>query len=66
MQQAASVPYRWAEPQARAWYAEMLLDRNGEGDRSRARALLEEAVTLYAAFDMPGFERRAGERLASL
>ena len=66
MQQAASVPYRWAEPQARAWYAEMLLDRNREGDRGRARALLEEAITMYAALGMPGFERRARERLASL
>jgi len=66
MQQAASVPCRCAEPQARAWYAEMLLDRNGEGDHGRARALLEEAITMYAALGMPGFERRARERLASL
>jgi tetratricopeptide (TPR) repeat protein len=66
MQQAASVPYRWAEPQARAWYAEMLLDRNEEGDRGRARGLLEEAITMYAALGMPVFERRARERLVSL
>ncbi|MGD8896257.1 MAG: hypothetical protein PVJ73_09505 [Acidobacteriota bacterium] len=49
-----------------AWYAEMLLDRAGEGDRGRALSLLEEAVTQYAALGMLGFERRARERLASL
>jgi tetratricopeptide (TPR) repeat protein len=66
MQQAASAPFRWAEPQARAWYAEMLLDRDGAGDRDRARALLEEALEMYAALGVPGFERRARERLVSL
>jgi hypothetical protein len=44
----------------------MLLDRNGEGDRGRARVLLEEAITKCAALGMPVFELRARERLAFL
>jgi tetratricopeptide (TPR) repeat protein/predicted Ser/Thr protein kinase len=64
--QAAGIPSPCAEPQARAWHAEMLLDRNGAGDRDQARALLQEAATMHAALGMPGFERRERERLASL
>lgn len=66
MRQAESMPSPLGMPHVRAWYAEMLIDRDGEGDRGRARALLEEAVTQYAALGMLGFERRARGRLASL
>jgi tetratricopeptide (TPR) repeat protein/predicted Ser/Thr protein kinase len=66
IEQAAGMPNPCAGAQARAWYAEMLLDRVGAGDRDRARALLLEAATMYATLGMPGFERRARERLASL
>jgi tetratricopeptide (TPR) repeat protein len=52
---------RWAEelpviieqPEARRWYACMLLDRNAPGDREKARGLLAEAVEMYRRIGMP-------------
>ncbi len=66
MTQAAGIPLPCAEPQARTWYAEMLLGRDGAGAGDRACALLEEGARTYAALGMPGLERWARERLASL
>ena len=64
--QADTAPYRVAQPQAREWYAVMLLARNAPGDSDRARALLNESLALYESIRMPIFAKRASERLAAL
>ena len=47
------LPMRREEPEARRFYAQMLLDRGRTGDRDRARALLEAATEGYTSFEMP-------------
>ena len=37
----------------RRWYARMLIDRDGPGDREKARALLAEAIAMYREIGMP-------------
>ena len=37
----------------RRWYARMLLDRDGPGDRDKARELLTEAIAMYREIGMP-------------
>jgi hypothetical protein len=37
----------------RRWYAHMLIDRDGPGDRERARELLSEAIEMYHRLGMP-------------
>jgi len=36
------------------------------GDAGRARPMLAEALGLYEAIGMPGYARRASERLAAM
>jgi predicted ATPase/class 3 adenylate cyclase len=43
-------------------HAGMLLDRNGVGDRERAAGMLQEALSAYRTFGMPGYAAEA-ERL---
>jgi tetratricopeptide (TPR) repeat protein len=64
--QQADAAYRICQPDARVWYADMLLARNDSGDRERARVLLAEALSLYETIGMPGFAQRASARLAGL
>ncbi|MBK5292110.1 MAG: protein kinase [Acidobacteriia bacterium] len=64
MHQATSAPYVVAQPQARAWYAEMLLARKEPGDAARARGLLSQAVSQFESIGMPFHARRASARLA--
>jgi hypothetical protein len=64
--QQADAAYRICQPDARAWYADMLLARNDSGDRERARVLLAEALSLYESIGMPGFATRTSARLAGL
>jgi hypothetical protein len=64
--QADTSPYRVAQPIARYWHAEMLLGRGAAADASRARGLLAEALAMFESLGMPGYSRRASERLASL
>jgi hypothetical protein len=66
IRQADTAPYRVAQPIARYWYAEMLLRRGVAGDASSARELLTEALAIFESVGMPGYSRRASERLASL
>jgi hypothetical protein len=47
------MPHRVEQPEVRLWYARMLLDRNGPGDRQRARNLLTEARAAYEQVGMP-------------
>src|SRR3972149_5902988 len=37
----------------RRWYAPMLIDRDGPGDRAKARELLTEAIAMYRQIGMP-------------
>ena len=52
-----------SKSRAREWYAAMLTAR---GDSGRARPMLAEALALYEAIGMPGYARRASERLAAM
>ena len=65
MRQAHGVPHRTAQPEVRRWYAQMLLDRNGSGDRDKARTLLGEAVEMYQTIGMPRHLEMAKELLKS-
>lgn len=51
---------------AREWYAAMLLERNNDGDSSKARGLLSEALAMYESMGMPFYASRAGVRVANL
>jgi tetratricopeptide (TPR) repeat protein len=64
--QQADAAYRICQPDARVWYADMLLARGETGDRDRARALLAEALALYESIGMPGFAQRTSARLAGM
>ena len=50
---ADELPHVIARPEARRWYAWMLLDRDAPGDREKARTLLAEAIELYRTIGMP-------------
>src|SRR3990172_6799 len=47
LRQAHELPVVIAQPEVRSWYARMLLDRGGPGDRDKARDLLTEAIAMY-------------------
>jgi hypothetical protein len=64
--QQADASYRICQPDARAWYADMLLARAKPGDSDRARVLLSEALALYESLGMPGFAQRTSARLATM
>jgi tetratricopeptide (TPR) repeat protein len=64
--QQADDGYRICQPDARVWYADMLLARGEDDDRDRARALLAEALALYESIGMPDFARRTSARLATM
>ena len=53
LRQADEIPFRSEQPEARRWYAQMLIDRNAPGDRDKARTLLSEAVEMYRTIGMP-------------
>jgi len=51
-------------PRTQYWYARMLAERDDTGDRTRAKALLDECVTTTAELGMSILERQARELLA--
>ncbi len=53
MRQAHEIPIVIEQPEVRRWYARMLIDRDGSGDRDKARELLTEAVAMYRKIGMP-------------
>jgi class 3 adenylate cyclase/tetratricopeptide (TPR) repeat protein len=53
IRQAHELPVVLGQPEARRWYARMLLDRDAPGDREKAHTLLTEAIELYRAIGMP-------------
>jgi class 3 adenylate cyclase/tetratricopeptide (TPR) repeat protein len=50
---AHDLPVVIEQPEVRRWYARMLIDRDGPGDRDRAREMLTEAVAMYRKIGMP-------------
>jgi hypothetical protein len=64
--QADTAPYRVAQPQAREWYAAMLLARRAPGDVERGRELLCESLAMFESIGMPLLAKPAAERLATL
>jgi hypothetical protein len=52
LEQAEALPHRLEQPEARRWYARMLVARDSPGDRDRARRLLDEAIGMYRDLEM--------------
>jgi hypothetical protein len=59
LRQAGELPHEIEGAETRRWYARMLLDRGGAGDRDRAGALLDEAIAVYRRVGMPRHEELA-------
>jgi len=53
LRQAHELPVAIEQPEVRRWYARMLIDRDGPGDREKARQLLTEAIAMYHQLGMP-------------
>ena len=53
LRQAHELPHKMEQPEVRRWYARMLIDRDGPGDRDKARELLTEAIGMYRKIGMP-------------
>jgi hypothetical protein len=53
LRQAHELPVVMEQPEVRRWYARMLIDRDGPGDREKARELLTEATAMYRRIGMP-------------
>jgi tetratricopeptide (TPR) repeat protein len=53
LRQAHELPIVIEQPEVRRWYARLLIDRDGPGDRDKARELLTEAVAMYRKIGMP-------------
>jgi hypothetical protein len=63
---AGTLPIRTEQADARRYFAAMLAERNGGGDREEARAMLEEALDLYRSMGMPRHVDMAEEQLKGL
>jgi hypothetical protein len=66
LRQAHELPHKIEQPEVRRWYARMLIDHDGSGDREKAGALLTEAIVMYRAIGMPKHLDMAEEMLAEL
>jgi class 3 adenylate cyclase/tetratricopeptide (TPR) repeat protein len=64
LRQAHELPVIIEQAEVRSWYARMLIDRDGPGDRDKARELLTEAIAMYRGIGMPKHIEMA-ERLLS-
>ncbi len=53
LRQAQEIPVVIEQPEVRRFYARMLIDRDGPGDRDKARELLTEAIDMYRKIGMP-------------
>ena len=62
---AHDLPMRLEEPEARRFYAQMLLLRAGPGDRDEAWRELEQAIAEYRAIGMPAHEELARRLLTA-
>ncbi len=52
VEQADTLDLKVAQPDAREWYARMLMERDASGDRAHAASLLEEAAVMRNALGM--------------
>ena len=66
LRQAHEIPFRSEQPEVRRWYAQMLLERAGPGDRDKARGMLEEAIDSYREIGMPKHVEMAESLLGEL
>jgi class 3 adenylate cyclase len=66
LRQAHDLPVVIEQPEVRRWYARMLIDRNGPGDREKARELLTEAIAMYRRIGMPKHVEMAEALLGEL
>ncbi|MDA2937954.1 protein kinase, partial [Acidobacteria bacterium AH-259-A15] len=64
--QSHEIPHRLEQPEVRRWYARMLIDRDGPGDRDKAKQLLTEAIDAYQGMGMPKHVEMAEELLSLL
>lgn len=68
--QAHDMPFVLAQPDTRRWYAWMLIDRNGPGNRNepgnrdKAAGLLKEAIGMYGEIGMPTYVELAEKLMA--
>ena len=53
LRRAEEMPHIIEQPEARRFYARMLLDRNAPGGCEHARQLLIEAIDMYRRIGMP-------------
>jgi len=53
VEQADTLDLKVAQPDAREWYARMLMERDASGDRAHAASLLAEAAVMRTALGMP-------------
>jgi tetratricopeptide (TPR) repeat protein len=60
------LPAKIEQPEVRRFYSRMLLERDGPGDRDKAKRLLAEAIDAYKAIGMPKHIEMAEELLGSL
>ncbi len=63
MKQAVEFPHRLEEMEIRRFYGQMLIERNGTGDRDQAGAMLTGAIEGYSQIGMPRHARIAQELL---
>lgn len=66
LRMADGMPHPVEQPEVRRWYAWMLLDRCGPGDRERARVLLTEARSGYERVVMPKHVEMADRMLKGI
>ena len=66
LRQAHELPHKIAQPEVRRLYAQMLIDRNGPGDRDKARVLLGEAIEQFERIGMPKHLEMAERMLVGL
>ncbi len=66
LHQAHELPVVMGQPEVRRWYARMLIDRDGSGDRDKARELLTEAIAMYRRIGMPKHVEMAEALLGEL
>jgi hypothetical protein len=65
LHQAEELPFEIEGAETRRFYAEMLLERNGPGDRDRANSLVAEALPVYRRIGMPRHEELAQRLLTT-
>jgi hypothetical protein len=66
LRQAHELPHKIEQPEVRRWYARMLIDRDGPGDRDKAREMLTEAIAMYRKIGMPKHIEMAETMLAEV